>query len=235
MISEDKYELIDYNSELKLIRSKEDDVFRVQSIMLCLGYDEKKYKHVDHYLQIDGTRELIAEIMVDKNLTEDKIHEARNDIKKDRRGTYIHRLLINHFACWYCPRYCYKIQVILDDLMKAEGEQLKKEKLELEQRIEAVEVEKKAVAEEVEELTGEISDKSVRTDICDKKLKIIEPEDFYYVSGDQDYSKFERFGGKIKYVFWFPASINVRQAVRRDFKKGDIAPVLNLKRNRNLK
>jgi hypothetical protein len=45
------------------------------------------------------------------------------------------------------------------------------------------------------------------------------------VSGDHDYSKFERLGGKIRYVFWFPASMNMRQAVRRDFKKGDIAPV----------
>jgi hypothetical protein len=59
--------------------------------------------------------------------------------------------------------------------MKAESEQLKKEKLELEKKIGTIEEEKKAV---VEELTGEISDKSVRTDICDKKLKIIELEDF---------------------------------------------------------
>jgi hypothetical protein len=152
--------------------------------MSCLGFNEKKYKHIDHYFQMNGTRELIAEIMEDKQLTEDKTHEVRSNVDNKVKGTYIHRYLINHFASWYCPRYCYKIQVILDDLMK-------KEKLELEQMIGRIEEEKKAV---VEELTDEISNKSVRVDINNKKLKIIELEDFYYVSGDQDYSKFERLG-----------------------------------------
>jgi hypothetical protein len=82
-----------------------------------LGYDEKKYKNIVHYFQKDGTREFIAEILSNKNLTEEKIHEVRVNVENQNKGTYIHRLLINHFACWYCPRYCYKIQELLDSLM----------------------------------------------------------------------------------------------------------------------
>jgi hypothetical protein len=138
----DRYEQVSYNSELKLIRSKEDDMFQVQSIMMCLGYDEKKWGLVNEYLEKDGTKELIAQIMKNTNLTEDRIHEARNNIEVVIDGTYIHRLLVNHFACWYSPRYCHKIQVMLDDLMK-------KEMLELEQKREADEREKEVVLKEL--------------------------------------------------------------------------------------
>jgi hypothetical protein len=106
---------------------------------------------------MDGTRELIAQIMKNTNLTEDKVHEVRRNIEGVIDGTYIHRLLVNHFACWYSPRYCHKIQVMLDDLMK-------KEMLELEQKKEAEEREKEAAIEEVRSHFG-------RNDKKDKKPK----------------------------------------------------------------
>jgi hypothetical protein len=130
-----------------------------------------------------------------------------------------------------------------------------KEKLELEQKNEAAEVDKKelesdfdelvlenlgqelkikAVVEDNGNLEEENEDKSVRVDICNKKLKIIDLESLYYVSAHQGYSDFERLGGNIKYVFWFPSTMNMRQAVRRDFEKEEIAPVFEKKELKNL-
>jgi hypothetical protein len=85
MTSEDKYELIDYNSDLKLIRSKEDDMFQCQSVMSCLGYDKKKYGYIDQYFEKEGTKELIAEIKNNKNLTEDNVHEVRSTLRMKTR------------------------------------------------------------------------------------------------------------------------------------------------------
>jgi hypothetical protein len=164
------------------------------------------------------------------------------------KGTYIHPDLVHFVAEWVDLEYTFRVQKIMNDLnrqlhsimeynglpdvplvaktlletaeveLKAKDAEIE----ELQKKIGTIEEEKKAV---VEELTDEISNKSVRTDINNKELKIIELEDFYYVSGDQDYSKFERLGGKIKYVFWFLASMNMRQAFIRDSKKGGTAPM----------
>jgi hypothetical protein len=42
-----EFEIIQYNENLQLIRNIENDMFSCQSIMICLGYNAKKYKHVD--------------------------------------------------------------------------------------------------------------------------------------------------------------------------------------------
>jgi hypothetical protein len=111
--------------------------------------------------------------------------------------------------------------------LESDFDELVLENLKQEQKI-------KAVEEGTGHLEQENEDKSVRVDICDKKLKIIELEGLYYVSAHQDYSTFERLGGKIKYVFWFPATMNMRQAVRRDFEKDEIVPVFEKKELKNL-
>jgi predicted nuclease with TOPRIM domain len=115
------------------------------------------------------------------------------------------------------------------DSISEELDTLKKEKFHLEKDFDNLAIEKLELEKRVDEVEAEVSNKSVRVDICDKKLKIIELEGLYYISADQDYSKFERIGGKIRYVFYFPASMNVRQAVRKDFEKDDIAPVFEKK------
>jgi hypothetical protein len=169
------------------------------------------------------------------------LHEGYDN---DVRGIYIHPDLVDFVAEWVDLDYAWVVVKFLKIINKQlhsvmEDNNLPDESVVVKTLLDTAEVELKvrdveieelekrigAIEEEKEQLDKENKDKSVRVDINNKKLKIIELKEFYYVSGDQDYSKFERLGEKIRYFFWFPASMNMRQAVRRDFKKGDTAPV----------
>jgi hypothetical protein len=106
-----KFESIEYNNDLKLVRNIESDMFQCQSILRCLGYNEKKYKHIDKYFKLKGTKELIEVIQEMYKLERREIVvELDNNTENEYKGTYIHRFLINHFASWYSSHYCFKIQ-----------------------------------------------------------------------------------------------------------------------------
>jgi ABC-type tungstate transport system permease subunit len=103
------YEKIQYNNNLNIIRSKNDDMFQCQSIMSCLGYNEKRYKNINQYFDLKGTKELINEITKNSGLRKitdtheirenidseqnfyllnfKEVNETRNNLPKELRGT----------------------------------------------------------------------------------------------------------------------------------------------------
>jgi hypothetical protein len=203
-----QYETIQYNEDLYLVRSIEDDMFQVQSIMLCLGYNQKKYDHINHYFNLKGTNELVDEIM--NNLTLAKIgevHETRNNIKKEYIGTYIHRLLINHFASWHSPEYSYKKQIILDNVFKAQMEELRTKNY-------GLTIHSQEIKKDNEEKRKELYAKSIRSDDCNKKLKLIKYDNIFVVSACQD-----KVGDKLFKEYIFPSAIAIRQLIKNKFKK----------------
>jgi hypothetical protein len=183
--------------------------------MLCLGYNAKKYKHIDQYFNLKGTKELIDEIMNNSTLPNFReVHETRNNIKKEYMGTYIHRLLINHFASWYSPKYSYKIQLILDNLFKSQIEELKN-------KIEGITQYSRELHKNNDEKRKELHDKSVRVDIKDKKLLIIKNDnnENYKISCNSTTKSRDRLKGIITKTFTFPASLNIRQPIKSKFKR----------------
>jgi hypothetical protein len=109
---------------------------------------------------LKGTKELINEIGVFVNLRTPEIYnELTENTPNEFKGTYIHRLLTNHFASWYSPKYSYKILLILDDLFIT--------------KIEGLTQYSKELKNNNEEKRKELYDKSVRVDVKDKKLMIV--------------------------------------------------------------
>jgi hypothetical protein len=61
--------------------------------------------------------------------------DERLNISNELKGTYIHRRLINRFACWCSNEYSYKIEELLDDLFTRQIIELKKGNLEKDNKI----------------------------------------------------------------------------------------------------
>jgi hypothetical protein len=79
------------------------------------------------------------------------------------RGSYIHPRLVNHVAEWANLRYVVKVQVIMDAINVNNFEKLNKEISELKGKI--------------KELTTTAHNNDVRTDINNKKVRIIKIKD----------------------------------------------------------
>jgi hypothetical protein len=176
--------------------------------MRCLGYNEKKYKHIDQYFNLKGTKELINEIGVSLNLGRPEIYiELTENTINEFKGTYIHRLLINHFSSWYSPKYSYKIQLILDDLFIT--------------KIDGLTQYSKDLKINNEEKNKVIYDKSVRVDIEDKKLLIIKNDrnNLYKVSSNSKDKSRSRLKGKIINTFNFSSPLHIKQVIGKHFKK----------------
>ncbi|KAK8842906.1 hypothetical protein M9Y10_025772 [Tritrichomonas musculus] len=53
-----------------------------------------------------------------------KLYENRVNLPNELKGTYIHKLLVNHVAMWASPRYSIYIMKLLDDMFQKQREQL---------------------------------------------------------------------------------------------------------------
>jgi hypothetical protein len=203
-----EFESIQYNNDLKLVRNIRTDMFQCQSIMKCLGYNEKKYKYVDQYFNLKGTKDLIEEMGASLKLGRlEIVVELDDNTENEYKGTYIHRFLISHFSSWYCPRYCFKIQLILDAVLKEQMKQKDEEIITLNKKND---LQDKLIFEN-----------SIRTDINRKKVRIVKIKDeeslipdkfLYYVSSNN--KKVYR-GGKLVREYIFPGGIDVRQYIKK--------------------
>ncbi len=135
-----KFEWYQYNEDLRIIHSVEDDMFHAQSILRALG----STKDLSNWRRLKQTEELLQGFTSIRKFTDRQLiteHSQFNNVKCIR-GTYIHRLLVNCFAMWASPRYAYKIAVLLDD------------HFELRRQVEenrALEAEKKSLLQKVDE------------------------------------------------------------------------------------
>ena len=126
----DEYEWIQYNNHLRIIRSVNDDMYQMQSIIIACHSNKQAY----HRFGNQSTIEIIDEFMKDnefKNLDETsifrlklnntefrvnrKLIEKRN-ITPKLKGYYVHRLLVNAIAMWASPRYSVMILRLLDKI-----------------------------------------------------------------------------------------------------------------------
>ncbi|EAX76593.1 hypothetical protein TVAG_207110 [Trichomonas vaginalis G3] len=119
----EEYEYIQFNKQLRLIRSVKDDMYQMQSILTaCFAPDTK---HADDWFKNRSTQELLSEISLDREFSAlHKTHENRKNLPINLRGYYVHRLLVNAVAMWASPRYAWYIYRLLDEIHRQEREEL---------------------------------------------------------------------------------------------------------------
>jgi KilA-N domain/Protein of unknown function (DUF3627) len=79
------------------------------------------------FFKMASTDELIDECKQQTKL--DKVHyELAKGTPKQFAGTYVHRLLYDHFLAWLDPRYAIKISIILDRIHQDANKKLLQEK-----------------------------------------------------------------------------------------------------------
>ncbi|EAX76739.1 hypothetical protein TVAG_320940, partial [Trichomonas vaginalis G3] len=149
----EEYEYIQYNKQLRLIRSVKDDMYQMQSILTaCFAPDTKLPKD---WFRNQSTQELLSEaqrdILFSENSEEQrvgkkpqspkthenseeqrvgekpqspKLYENREKLPNGLRGYYVHRLLVNAVAMWASPRYAWYIYRLLDEIHRQEREEM---------------------------------------------------------------------------------------------------------------
>ncbi|EAX75073.1 hypothetical protein TVAG_376340 [Trichomonas vaginalis G3] len=119
----EEYEWVQYNKQLRLIRSVKDDMYQMQSILTaCFAPDTK---HADDWFKNQSTQELLSEISLDRLFSgSPKLYENRKNLPNGLRGWYVHRLLVNAVAMWASPRYAWYICRLLDEIHRQEREEL---------------------------------------------------------------------------------------------------------------
>ncbi|EAX78001.1 hypothetical protein TVAG_194610, partial [Trichomonas vaginalis G3] len=149
----EEYEYIQYNKQLRLIRSVKDDMYQMQSILTaCYAPDTKLPKD---WFRNQSTIELLNEaqrdILFSENSEEQrvgkkpqspklyenseeqrvgkkpqspKLYENREKLPNGLRGYYVHRLLVNAVAMWASPRYAWYIYRLLDEIHRQEREEM---------------------------------------------------------------------------------------------------------------
>ncbi|EAX74495.1 hypothetical protein TVAG_207890, partial [Trichomonas vaginalis G3] len=131
----EEYEYIQYNKQLRLIRSVKDDMYQMQSILTaCFAPDTKLPKD---WFRNQSTIELLNEaqrdILFSENREEQrvgekpqspKLYENREKLPNGLRGYYVHRLLVNNVAQWASARYSWYVCKLLDEIHRQEREEL---------------------------------------------------------------------------------------------------------------
>ena len=115
----DDYEFIQYNAHLRIIHSIKDDMYQMQSIITACQSNKQAYR----WKQLAETKEIIDEIRSQQNCCDPEIIQERPNLPNDLKGTYIHRLLVNDFACWASRKYAIYIAKLLDSQFERERKQ----------------------------------------------------------------------------------------------------------------
>ena len=127
----DDYEWIQYNEHLRLIHSIKDDMYQMQSIVNACNAN----KRPNDWFRNQSTQEFLEafeeEIASTGNPADEKSYENRPNLPINLRGTYVHKLLVNHIAIWASPRYSIYIMKLLDKYYENERQKLLKEKDEI--------------------------------------------------------------------------------------------------------
>ncbi|EAX71583.1 hypothetical protein TVAG_542560 [Trichomonas vaginalis G3] len=133
----EEYEWVQFNKQLRLIRSVKDDMYQMQSILTaCFAPDTKKPQD---WFRNQSTIELlneaensttgflvVAKTRVGEKPQSPKLYENREKLPNGLRGYYVHRLLVNAVAMWASPRYAWYIYRLLDEIHRQEREEMEK-------------------------------------------------------------------------------------------------------------
>ncbi|EAX80499.1 hypothetical protein TVAG_361000 [Trichomonas vaginalis G3] len=141
----EEYEWVQFNKQLRLIRSVKDDMYQMQSILTaCFAPDTK---HADDWFKNQSTQELLSEISLDRLFSAmHKTHENRKNLPINLRGYYVHRLLVNAVAMWASPRYAWHVYRLLDEIHRQEREEMEKK---LQAKDEVIEAKDKSIQKRI--------------------------------------------------------------------------------------
>ena len=114
------YEWIQYNKQLRIIHSIDDDMYQVQSIINAC----ESTKQATRWINSEYRSEVVIEIAKVQNCTLDEIVQNRRNLAPGIRGYYVHRLLVNYVAMWASPRYAVHIFKLLDEIASDERTKL---------------------------------------------------------------------------------------------------------------
>ncbi|EAY23120.1 hypothetical protein TVAG_183570 [Trichomonas vaginalis G3] len=199
----EEYEYIQYNKQLRLIRSVKDDMYQMQSILTaCFAPDTK---HADDWFKNQSTQELLSEaqrdILFSENSEEQrdrlpsgspkthenseisldrpfpamhKTHENRKNLPINLRGYYVHRLLVNAVAMWASPRYAWYVCKLLDEIHRQEREQMEKK---LQAKDEVIESKDKSIQKRIPRSVPKGKEKSYKYMIYTEEMENEEDKD----------------------------------------------------------
>ncbi|EAX75325.1 hypothetical protein TVAG_508180 [Trichomonas vaginalis G3] len=181
----EEYEYIQYNKQLRLIRSVKDDMYQMQSILTaCFAPDTKLPKD---WFRNQSTIELLSEAQRDVLFSENseeqrvgkksqspKLYENREKLPNGLRGYYVHRLLVNAVAMWASPRYAWNIYKLLDELHRQEREQMEKK---LQAKDEVIESKDKSIQKRIPRSVPKGKEKSYKYMIYAEEMENEEDRD----------------------------------------------------------
>ena len=151
------YEWIQYNNDLRIIRSIHDDMFQAQSILNALG----SKKRIKHWFENKQTQELIQgfeEEKVSAGIPANaSVTENRTDLPNHLRGLYVHRLLVNSVASWASPKYAIKIYRLLDSLFEMDRNDLEAQ---IDEKNKEIEIKNSKIEQQQKQL--EIKDNKIK-------------------------------------------------------------------------
>ncbi|KAI5549406.1 KilA, N-terminal/APSES-type HTH, DNA-binding family [Trichomonas vaginalis G3] len=170
----EEYEYIQYNKQLRLIRSVKDDMYQMQSIMNALRSTKQAY----HWFENQQAKELLEEfphMIASLGKPREEIpYENRKNLAPGLKGYYVHRLLVNAVAMWASPRYACYIFMMLDELYKAEREQMEKK---LQAKDEVIESKDKSIQKRIPRSVPKGKEKSYKYMIYTEEMENEEDKD----------------------------------------------------------
>ncbi|EAX90979.1 hypothetical protein TVAG_200800 [Trichomonas vaginalis G3] len=168
----EEYEYIQFNKQLRLIRSVKDDMYQMQSILTaCFAPDTK---HADDWFKNQSTQELLSEISLDRLFSAlHKTHENRKNLAPGLRGWYVHRLLVNAVAMWASPRYAWHVYKLLDEIHRQEREELENK---LEAKDEVIEAKDKNIQKRIPRSVPKGKEKNYKYMIYTEEMKMKKTE-----------------------------------------------------------
>ena len=119
----DEYQYLQYNEQLRLIHSINDDMFQLKSIFDACNSS----KQTTRWINSDETKEIIKELRSVRKCTDHEIIQNRPNLPNELKGIYIHRLLINDAACWANRKYAIYISELLDSYFEQKRNQLQEQ------------------------------------------------------------------------------------------------------------
>ncbi|EAX82000.1 hypothetical protein TVAG_565960 [Trichomonas vaginalis G3] len=181
----EEYEYIQYNKQLRLIRSVKDDMYQMQSILTaCYAPDTKLPKD---WFRNQSTIELLNEaqrdILFSENSEEQrvgkkpwssKLYENREKLPNGLRGYYVHRLLVNAVAMWASPRYAWNIYRLLDEIHRQEREEMENK---LQAKDEVIESKDKSIQKRIPRSVPKGKEKNYKYMIYTEELENEEDRD----------------------------------------------------------
>ncbi|EAX85799.1 hypothetical protein TVAG_341450 [Trichomonas vaginalis G3] len=172
----EEYEWVQFNKQLRLIRSVKDDMYQMQSILTaCFAPDTK---HTDDWFKNQSTPELLEEfphMLASLGKPREEIpYENRKNLPNGLRGWYVHRLLVNAVAMWASPRYAWYIYRLLDEIHRQEREELENK---LEAKDEVIEAKDKSIQKRIPRSVPKGKEKNYKYMIYTEELEKEEDRD----------------------------------------------------------